>query len=94
MHVFGGFVSCTCWKEKTCRRFDPRCVYQQGISFYGGTALRGYQTTYYLLGGLAILVGLVILLWFPDSPMTWRMLAEEQRIACLEHVRDDQRKIK
>ncbi|KAH0840047.1 MFS general substrate transporter [Lanmaoa asiatica] len=61
-----------------------------GISFYGGTALRGYQIVYYLLGGLAILVGLVVLLWFPDSPVTWRMLTEEQRIACLERVRDDQ----
>lgn len=45
---------------------------------------------YYLLGGLAILVGLVVLLWFPDSPITWRILTEEQRIVCLERVRDDQ----
>ncbi|KAG8218761.1 major facilitator superfamily domain-containing protein [Butyriboletus roseoflavus] len=61
-----------------------------GISFYDGTTLRGYQIMYYFLGGLAILVGLIVLLWFPDSPMTWRMLTEEQRIACLERVRDDQ----
>ncbi|KAN0097338.1 hypothetical protein V8E55_001784 [Tylopilus felleus] len=61
-----------------------------GISFYDGPTLRGYQIMYYLLGGLAILVGLVVLLWFPDSPITWRILTEEQRIVCLERVRDDQ----
>ncbi|KAG9317578.1 major facilitator superfamily domain-containing protein [Chiua virens] len=61
-----------------------------GISFYDGTALRGYQIVYYLLGGLAFLVSLIVLLWFPDSPMTWRMLSEEERVACLERVRDDQ----
>ncbi|KAF8450396.1 hypothetical protein L210DRAFT_843099, partial [Boletus edulis BED1] len=31
-----------------------------------------------------------VFLWFPDSLMTWRMLTEAERIAYLEHVRDDQ----
>ncbi|KIJ70204.1 hypothetical protein HYDPIDRAFT_79103 [Hydnomerulius pinastri MD-312] len=61
-----------------------------GISFYDGAALPPYKIVYFLLGGLAILVGIIVLLWFPDSPVNWRMLTEEERIASLERVRDDQ----
>ncbi|KAF9247192.1 MFS general substrate transporter [Melanogaster broomeanus] len=61
-----------------------------GISFYGGAAIAPYKIVYFLLGGLAIVVGLIVLLWFPDSPVTWRMLTKEERVASLERVRDDQ----
>jgi hypothetical protein len=45
---------------------------------------------YILLGGLAILVGICVLIWLPDSPVHARMLSREERIAALERVRDDQ----
>ncbi|KAF8842245.1 MFS general substrate transporter [Paxillus ammoniavirescens] len=61
-----------------------------GISFCDNATLPPYKIIYFLLGGLAILVGLIVLLWFPDSPVTWRMLTEEERIVSLERVRDDQ----
>ncbi|KAF9226444.1 hypothetical protein BS17DRAFT_764715 [Gyrodon lividus] len=51
-----------------------------GISFYDGAVLVPYKIVYFLLGGLAILVALIVLLWFPDSPVTWRMLAKEERV--------------
>ena len=43
-----------------------------------------------LLGALAILVGIVVLVWLPDSPVHAKMLTEEERIAALERVRNDQ----
>jgi ACS family allantoate permease-like MFS transporter len=62
----------------------------QGISFYNGAALASYKILYLLLGSLAILVGITVLVWLPDSPVNARMLTEEERIASLERVRDDQ----
>lgn len=61
-----------------------------GISFYNGHALVPYKIIYFLLGGLAIVVGICVLLWLPDSPVHARVLTKEERIAALERVRDDQ----
>lgn len=61
-----------------------------GITFYHGHALVPYKIIYLLLGGLAIVVGLCVLIWLPDSPVHARILTKEERIAALERVRDDQ----
>ncbi|KAF9006454.1 MFS general substrate transporter [Cyathus striatus] len=61
-----------------------------GISFYDGRLLAPYKIIYILLGGLAILVGVCVLIWLPDSPVHARFLTQEERIAALERVRDDQ----
>jgi MFS transporter, ACS family, allantoate permease len=39
---------------------------------------------------LAIIVGVCVLIWLPDSPVDARFLTKEERIAALERVRDDQ----
>lgn len=61
-----------------------------GISFYSGTQFVSYQIVFILLGGLAILVGIAVLLWLPDSPVYAKFLTKEERIAVLERVRNDQ----
>ncbi|KAH8106192.1 MFS general substrate transporter [Cristinia sonorae] len=61
-----------------------------GISFDDGRRLAPYKIIYILLGGLAIIVGICVVIWLPDSPVTARMLTQEERIAALERVRDDQ----
>ncbi|KAI0091971.1 MFS general substrate transporter [Irpex rosettiformis] len=61
-----------------------------GVSFYDGHALAPYKIIYLLLGGLAIVVGLCVLVWLPDSPVHARILTKEERIAALERVRNDQ----
>ncbi|KII94788.1 hypothetical protein PLICRDRAFT_47802 [Plicaturopsis crispa FD-325 SS-3] len=61
-----------------------------GISFYEGKALAPWKIIYILLGGLAIVVGICVVIWLPDSPVHARMLSKEERIAALERVRDDQ----
>ncbi len=61
-----------------------------GISFYDGHAIAPYKIIYLLLGGLAIAVGVCVLIWLPDSPVNARVLSKEERIAALERVRDDQ----
>ena len=62
----------------------------QGISFYDGHLLAPYKIIYILLGGLAIIVGICVLIWLPDSPVHANMLTPEEKIAALERVRDDQ----
>ena len=61
-----------------------------GISFDDGHLLAPYKIIYILLGGLAILVGVSVVVWLPDSPVHARTLTKEERIAALERVRDDQ----
>jgi len=61
-----------------------------GVSFYDGAHILPYKIIYVLLGGLAILVGISVLLWMPDSPVHAMRLTPEERIAALERVRDDQ----
>ncbi|KAL1946559.1 hypothetical protein VTO73DRAFT_14663 [Trametes versicolor] len=61
-----------------------------GVSFYEGHVLLPYQIIFLLLGVLAILVGICVIVWLPDSPVNARMLTTEERIAALERVRDGQ----
>ncbi len=61
-----------------------------GISFDSGHLIAPYKIIYILLGGLAILVGVCVVIWLPDSPVHARVLTKEERVAALERVRDDQ----
>ncbi|KAJ6509891.1 MFS general substrate transporter [Mycena vitilis] len=60
-----------------------------GISFYSGKRLAPYKIIYILLGALAIVVGICVVIWLPDSPVHAQFLTKEERIAALERVRDD-----
>jgi len=70
-------------------RLKHRSDSVQGISFYDGHLLAPYKIIYILLGGLAIVVGICVLVWLPDSPVHASFLTKEERIAALERVRDD-----
>ncbi|KAG6886708.1 hypothetical protein C0992_002726, partial [Termitomyces sp. T32_za158] len=61
-----------------------------GVSFDDGKRLPPYKIIYILLGGLAIVIGILVLIWLPDSPVHAGFLTKEERIAALERVRDDQ----
>lgn len=65
-------------------------VFTQGISFDTRTNFAPYKILYIVFGGLAIAVGVAVLIWMPDSPVHARMLTQEERIAAIERVRDDQ----
>lgn len=61
-----------------------------GVSFSNDRSIAPYKIIYLLLGGMAIVVGISILIWMPDSPIHAQLLSKEERIAALERVRDDQ----
>lgn len=60
-----------------------------GVTFFQG-AIQPWKLLYLILGALAILNGVLVLLFLPDSPVTARFLSEEERVAALERVRLDQ----
>ncbi|GJJ07497.1 hypothetical protein Clacol_001699 [Clathrus columnatus] len=79
-----------CWLSNSSSLLiipDGACHWQ---SFTNSPALPPYRVLYILLGGLAILVGICVLIWLPDSPVHAGFLTKEERIAALERVRDDQ----
>ncbi|EJD01337.1 MFS general substrate transporter [Fomitiporia mediterranea MF3/22] len=61
-----------------------------GISFDQTKGFAPYKILFLLLGALAIVVGVAVLIWMPDSPVHAPMLTREERIAAIERVRDDQ----
>ncbi|CCM01709.1 uncharacterized protein FIBRA_03774 [Fibroporia radiculosa] len=61
-----------------------------GVSYTSDPNLPSYKIIYILLGALAILSGIAVLLWMPDSPTNARMLSREEKIAAIERIRDDQ----
>jgi MFS transporter, ACS family, allantoate permease len=45
---------------------------------------------YFLTGGLAILVGIAVIFWMPDSPVHAEFLTRDERVIAVERIRDDQ----
>lgn len=45
---------------------------------------------YLLTGALALLIGIAVLIWMPDSPVHASILTKEERVIAVERVRDDQ----
>ena len=62
----------------------------QGVSFDTNSKIAAYKIIYLLLGGLALCVGIAVLIFMPDSPTNARFLTKEERIAAIERIRDDQ----
>ncbi|KAF9477255.1 MFS general substrate transporter [Pholiota conissans] len=61
-----------------------------GISFIPDRGFAPWKIIYLLLGAMAITVGILVLLFMPDSPANALMLTREERIAAIERIRDQQ----
>ena len=49
-----------------------------------------YKIMYLLTGGLAFVVGIIVIIWMPDSPLHAVFLNQQERIIAVERIRDDQ----
>ncbi|KAJ3575970.1 hypothetical protein NP233_g750 [Leucocoprinus birnbaumii] len=87
--VFGGFVAYVSAHFAQSSWFEL-IQFVKGISFYDGHRIASWKIVYLLLGALAIIVGVCVLIWLPDSPVHAPFLTKEERVAALERVRDDQ----
>lgn len=63
---------------------------RQGVSYTDDPHIPSYKIVYLLLGSMAIIVGLAVIIWMPDSPAHAKFLTEEERIIAIERIRDDQ----
>lgn len=62
----------------------------QGISFDTAAKIAPYKIMYLLTGGLAIMVGIAVTIWMPDSPLHAVFLSQKERVIAVERIRDDQ----
>ncbi|RDW76166.1 MFS general substrate transporter-18 [Coleophoma crateriformis] len=60
-----------------------------GVTFFKGS-IAPWKLLYLILGLLAIINGVLVIIFLPDSPITASFLTDEERIAALERVRLDQ----
>ncbi|EPQ59297.1 MFS general substrate transporter [Gloeophyllum trabeum ATCC 11539] len=61
-----------------------------GISFTTDGSIAAWRILYLVFGGMAVVVGIMVLVWLPDSPLHTWMLSEDEKIIALERVREDQ----
>ncbi|GAA6061726.1 hypothetical protein JCM10212_000459 [Sporobolomyces blumeae] len=61
-----------------------------GTLQYSGSAISHWRIIYFILGGMAFIVGAAVLIWLPDSPATAKFLTEREKLIALERVRDNQ----
>ena len=52
--------------------------------------LKSWQALFITYGGVTVLWGIFVLFWMPDSPMQARFLTQEERVAAIERIRNDQ----
>lgn len=62
----------------------------QGISFDTNASILPYKIMYLLTGGLAFVVGILVIIWMPDSPLHAVFLSQKERVIAVERIRDDQ----
>ncbi|TFK55777.1 MFS general substrate transporter [Heliocybe sulcata] len=61
-----------------------------GISFATDGRIPAWKILYLVFGAMAVVVGIMVLIWLPDSPLHARLLTERERTIALERIRDDQ----
>lgn len=60
-----------------------------GSTFYEGTVLAPWKLLFIVFGCAAFGVGIIILLFLPDSPATASFLTPRERLIAIERVRDN-----
>ncbi|KIK98751.1 hypothetical protein PAXRUDRAFT_9342 [Paxillus rubicundulus Ve08.2h10] len=73
------------FRKEYDRKLQRKLVFKHVIS---------YKIVYLLLGALAIVIGIVVLILLPDSPVHAHMLTREERIAVLERKTIKKEKIR
>lgn len=60
-----------------------------GLLFYTGDQFRSWQIMFLIFGLITIAVGICVIIFLPDNPMTSR-LSHEEKILAIERVRENQ----
>ncbi|BGP48685.1 hypothetical protein JCM10450v2_004561 [Rhodotorula kratochvilovae] len=55
----------------------------------GDFALAGWKVMFLFLGGVTITMGIVLMIFLPDSPLSARFLSEQERLLAVERIRSN-----
>ncbi|KAK7918051.1 hypothetical protein PG985_009925 [Apiospora marii] len=61
-----------------------------GFQHYASRSFRSWQTMFLLFGLVTVAVGLLVMVFMPDNPMTARGLTHAERVLAIERVRANQ----
>lgn len=54
------------------------------------TSIAGWRIMFIFLGAVTVLIGIAVLIWLPDTPMSAKFLTEDEKSAILRHVAENQ----
>jgi len=60
-----------------------------GFQFYTGTVFKSWQIMFLIVGLITVFVGITVIIFMPDNPMSARRLKHEERVAAVERLRDN-----
>lgn len=61
-----------------------------GFQHYVGHAFKSWQIMFLVVGLLTVMIGIVVIFFMPDNPMSARGLKHEERVAAVERLRENQ----
>lgn len=56
----------------------------------GGFAIESWRVMFLLLGSVTMALGVILLIFLPDSPLNARFLSKEERLLAVERIRSNQ----
>ena len=61
-----------------------------GFQFYVGHAFKSWQIMFLVVGLITVCIGLVVIGFMPDNPMSARRLTHPERVAAVQRLRENQ----
>jgi MFS family permease len=61
-----------------------------GFQFYVGGRFSSWQIMFLVVGCITIFMGVVVIIFMPDNPMSARKLTHAERVAAVERLRENQ----
>jgi hypothetical protein len=61
-----------------------------GFQFYTGTRFSSWQIMFLVVGCITVFVGVIVIIFMPDNPMSAKKLTHAERVAAVERLRENQ----
>ncbi|KAK5750554.1 hypothetical protein LTS12_019344 [Elasticomyces elasticus] len=61
-----------------------------GFQFYTGHLLKSWQILFLVVGLITVAMGIIVIIFMPDNPMSARQLTHAERVAAVERLRENQ----
>lgn len=61
-----------------------------GFQFYVGHAFKSWQIMFLVVGLITVSIGIIVIIFMPDNPMSARRLTHPERVAAVQRLRENQ----